>query len=110
MPCSRSEAKRLTKRGAMNVAAYRVWLDLKAWEEVQAAKRAEEASESEGDEGMPMAISAKWTKVPVGRGVSEVEQAESDDKGEGEGGGEGEGDDKIGIESQNKKGQSKGEP
>lgn len=43
----------MTKKGAMTVAAYQVWQQLKEWEEAQAAIRRaeEEAQGSDSDEG-----------------------------------------------------------
>ena len=48
LSCSKSEAKRLTKRKAMAVAAYNVWQDLHKIEE-EAAKKAEEEGSSDED-------------------------------------------------------------
>lgn len=58
---SRAEGKRLTKKAAMTVAAYKVWQQLKEHEEIQAENRrleeeAEEASDVE-EEGERMVIS-----------------------------------------------------
>jgi hypothetical protein len=48
---SRAEGKRLTKKAAMTVAAYKVWQEVKAWEEAQAEKRRAEEDDEDSEEG-----------------------------------------------------------
>lgn len=47
---SKAEGKRLTKRKAMNIAAYHVWQALKTIEEAEAARREEEGSSDDDDD------------------------------------------------------------
>jgi hypothetical protein len=89
---SRAEGKRLTKKAAMTVAAYKVWQEVKAWEEEQAEKRRAE-EEDEDSEVMML----KERRPKGGRkGEAEVTGETSQDQkvvergtpGDGEGRGE----------------------
>lgn len=64
LSCSKSEAKRLSKRKAMAVAAYNVWQDLLKIEE-EAAKRAEEegSSDEDGEDGEVFVLGKLFNRV-----------------------------------------------
>lgn len=86
---SKAEAKRLTKRGAMAVAAYHVWQQLKVWEEAERAKREAEAEGSE-DEEEAGAVVEEWQQrakkpIPVPTPKAEGQpKAAAEPKAEGE--------------------------
>ena len=64
---SRAEGKRLTKKAAMTVAAYKVWQEVKAWEEEQAEKRRAEEEDEDSEEGEEEVMMLKERRPKGGR-------------------------------------------
>ena len=63
----------MTKKAAMTVAAYKVWQEVKAWEEEQAEKRREEEEEEDSEEGEEEIQILKKERKPRVRGGDQDE-------------------------------------
>lgn len=79
---SRAEGKRLTKKAAMTVAAYKVWQEVKAWEEEQAKKRRAEEEDEDSEEGEEEVMKLKERRPRGGRKIEDKENDELDKEGE----------------------------
>lgn len=82
LTCSRAEGKRLTKKAAMTVAAYKVWQEVKAWEEEQAEKRRAEEEDEDSEEGEEEVMKLKERRPRGGRKIGDKENDELDKEGD----------------------------